>query len=579
MIKRNYIVFGLACLALLTALFLYQWSIDKRDEYTGWVTHTQEVIIRFEKLGSDIKSVQIFPASIRLNHSNKVLQYDSFDEQSVHESLAVLKTLTKDNHRQGKRLDTLVMLVNQHLDKIMQRDPVDQTASLNGLMIIQYHIDKGVEMEKMLLARRKSNMESSQRTTGILRMLLMGTGVLVILISSLSSLLQRFKRNRAENSLSSVLNTSPTGILACEAIRDKDQIKDFKVLFSNHALRKQMELKDGEVMKQTLTGISPSTVKIGTFDKYVRVTDTGEPVEFEVSLKRSTKLRWFQIFANKLNDGFIASYSDITDLKNSEQQLIKKVAELQQINSELEQFAYVASHDLQEPLRKIKTFSSLVIEHFNDPDASFAKLYLNKVTVAANRMSTLINDLLNFSALSDQSQQFVQTDLNNIWSSICNDFELKIEEKGAEITCGGLHPVEAVPLQMNQLFYNLLNNALKFTRANAPARISVSARLLSKEEAAGYPLDPELRYQQIEVKDNGIGFNPEYAKKIFVIFQRLNSKELFSGTGIGLALCQKIVSNHHGYIYAESKENEGARFYVILPLHQHAAIVQTNEQA
>lgn len=569
-------LFGLACSVLLTALYLYQWNVRSTEKHNGWVNHTLEVIARFEKLASDIKSILIFPEEVRRNHRNKLLEYENYDTVGVQESMQYLKHLTRDNPQQQKRLDTLGSLVDQHVMGWLQQHPGDTTASsqqsghISALMLIQYHIDRGVSTEKGLLAKRKEAFQTVQRTTNLLRLLFMGIGLLIIGVITTSNIQQVNKRTRAEAFLSSVLNTSPTGILAGEALRENQEIKDFKIIFSNHALRDQLELKEKEVLKETLLQISPSSLERGTFARYVEVTETGNKTEFETAVTRGGHTRWYQLYIDKLNDGFIASYSEITELKKSQQQLQQKIGELQRTNSELEQFAYVASHDLQEPLRKIKTFSSLIVERFNDPAASFAKVYLNKVITAASRMSTLINDLLNFSSLSDQSRQFEETDLNKILDKICNDLELTIQEKKAVITREPLHSIEAVPLQMNQLLYNLLSNALKFTKPGLPATISITGRLLSPEQVAGHQLYTAVPYQEISVKDNGIGFNQEYAEKIFVIFQRLNSKEAFAGTGIGLALCQKIVSNHHGIIYAESREGEGACFHVILPLRQPA---------
>lgn len=564
----------------MTSLYLFQGSRDKTDTHNEWVSHTLEVISRFEKLASDIKSVLIFPSEIRKNHKNGLLEYENYNTGGVQESVQSLKYLTRDNPAQQKRLDTLGSLVDRHVvewleDSLSEAQTTLQTsAHITAMMLIQYQIDQSVQMEKGLLAIRKADFVASQRTTNLLRITFMGVGLLIIAAITISNIYQITKRTRAEAFLSSVLNTSPTGILAGEAIRDKGEIKDFKVVFHNHALLSQLELKKGEVLKETLLQISPSSIERGTFARYVEVTETGRKADFEATMQRDTGPRWYQLHIDKLNDGFIASYSEITELKKSQQQLQQKIAELQRTNSELEQFAYVASHDLQEPLRKIKTFSSLIVERFNDPAASFAKVYLNKVINAANRMSTLINDLLNFSSLSDQRHQFVETDLNKILDKIYNDFELTIQEKKAVVTREPLHNIEAVPLQMNQLFYNLLNNALKFTRPGMPAAISITASMLPAEQVAKHHLYTAVSYQEIVIKDNGIGFNQEYAEKIFVIFQRLNSKEAYSGTGIGLALCQKIVLNHHGIIYAESKENEGASFHVILPLRQPTFVNQ-----
>jgi two-component system CheB/CheR fusion protein len=181
-------------------------------------------------------------------------------------------------------------------------------------------------------------------------------------------------------------------------------------------------------------------------------------------------------------------------------------------------------------------------------------------------MQNLIKDLLDFSKLSQTGQSFVKVDLNDVLQNIRNDFELLAQQKNATIEIGHMPVIEAVGLQMQQLFYNLVSNALKFVRSDVQPVISVQASLLTAEEMEQHAeLNPRLKHYCIAVRDNGIGFNQKYAEQIFVIFQRLNDIQSYSGTGIGLALCKKIVLNHGGKIFAESTEHEGAVFYIILP--------------
>jgi len=238
--------------------------------------------------------------------------------------------------------------------------------------------------------------------------------------------------------------------------------------------------------------------------------------------------------------------------------------ELQRSNEELEQFAYVTSHDLQEPLRKIKVYHDLVLSRYSLEGE--AKRYLEKANVAALRLTGLIRDLLNYSRVAHQPGAFGITDLNKVISNIVGDYELLIEQKGARIEVATLMPIPANELQMHQLFYNLLGNALKFSRKGITPLITISGNELDKEEQQSLPsLSSAKRYYKVEVKDNGIGFNQEYAEKIFSIFQTLNDRSTFGGYGIGLALCKKIVERHAGVIYARGVEDGGACFTVILP--------------
>ena len=244
---------------------------------------------------------------------------------------------------------------------------------------------------------------------------------------------------------------------------------------------------------------------------------------------------------------------------------------LQRSNAELAQFAYIASHDLQEPLRKISTYSQMLESNLGNELNEKSKGYFTKIHGSASRMLTLIRDVLAYSQLSATRSLLENVDLNNIVENVKTDFELLIEQKHATIQANELPVLEAIPLQMSQLFSNLISNALKFIRPDVDPVISISAVKMSREEVKALPaLDLNVPYYKITFEDNGIGFEQEYAQQIFNIFQRLHIKTAYEGTGIGLALCRKIVQNHHGDIYAESKKNKGATFHVMLPEAQAA---------
>lgn len=235
-------------------------------------------------------------------------------------------------------------------------------------------------------------------------------------------------------------------------------------------------------------------------------------------------------------------------------------------NENLEQFATIASHDLQEPLRKIRTFSALLNQRHGMDIDSDTKELLRKISLSAERMSALIRDVLNFSKVLDASV-FEMTDLNGTLQNVIVDFDLMIAQKGASIRPGELPVIRAVPLQMNQLFYNLLGNALKFAKAEVAPVIDISWRVLSPGEVDRFPaLNGKIAYGEIVFSDNGIGISPRFSEQIFLIFQRLNEREHFEGTGIGLALCKRIVGNHSGDIYVDSNKEGGSRFHVILPI-------------
>lgn len=236
---------------------------------------------------------------------------------------------------------------------------------------------------------------------------------------------------------------------------------------------------------------------------------------------------------------------------------------LQQSNRELQDFAYVASHDLQEPLRKVQAFSDRLRTKYSDKLEGDGLDYLERMRSAANRMQLLIQDLLTFSRVSTQAQPFTSVNLKTIADEVLSDLEVKIEETGATVELKDLPMIDADAIQMRQLLQNLVGNALKFRQmGNAPV-ISISSQTLS---ANGNGIG---KCCQIVVKDNGIGFDEKYTDKIFAVFQRLHGRAEYEGSGVGLAICRKIVERHNGTITAQSAPGEGASFSFILPLKQN----------
>jgi hypothetical protein len=250
----------------------------------------------------------------------------------------------------------------------------------------------------------------------------------------------------------------------------------------------------------------------------------------------------------------------VKDLKQSNVQLL-------QSNEELAQFAYIASHDLQEPLRKISTFSQMLETSLGENAGINGKNYINKIMQSAIRMRTLINDVLNYSKLAKSEEKFEKVNLNEIIEHLILDYDLLLEEKHGKILVDDLPLIEANPVEMMQLFRNLISNALKFSKNDVNPVVTIIVGSVSDKDVKNIaPIRPALEFCKIEVKDNGIGFEPEYFQRIFNIFQRLHTKTEYEGTGIGLAMCKKIAQNHGGDIYAEAVLGEGALFTIILPV-------------
>lgn len=290
------------------------------------------------------------------------------------------------------------------------------------------------------------------------------------------------------------------------------------------------------------------------------------------------ELRILTTAFNQMLDQIEAKNSAITAFNQKlEQKVHERTAELEQAkdemeiinnklmksNRDLEQFAYVASHDLQEPLRKIHTFTEMAERRANDEEQQ--KIFFQKIKSSARRMSDLITAVLNYSRLSRTAEEYADIDLNSVVENIKTDFELLISEKKAVIENEPLPTVKGIPLQLHQLCLNLISNSLKFSE-DAPL-IRITARNVTSDEINAPPdWNATGSYILLVFSDNGIGFDQQYADKIFTIFQRLHDKHSYAGTGIGLALCKKIVDNHNGFITAQSEVGKGSTFFIYLPV-------------
>jgi PAS domain S-box-containing protein len=300
--------------------------------------------------------------------------------------------------------------------------------------------------------------------------------------------------------------------------------------------------------------------------------DNEKTVEFKYRLRhKNGDYHWFHTFGtvfDRNSEGKVEHLLnvsiDITEQELAEQSLQQKNIELQQSNASLEEYAYVASHDLKEPLRKIATFSDRLITTQGDELNENARLYLDKIIDSSRRMQSMISDLLSVSVISG-NKSFEVKSLEDLLNDAKQTLEYKIEEKNARIISDGLPVMMVVPSQFRQLFLNLLTNSLKFAREGITPEIKITHQYLRPSQVASYDLTKAPRYLKINFADNGIGFDNQFANKIFTIFQRLHGKSEYEGTGIGLAICRKVTENHGGTIIAKGTVNGGSTFTIIIP--------------
>lgn len=358
------------------------------------------------------------------------------------------------------------------------------------------------------------------------------------------------------------------GFAMLSAIRDENgEIIDFRYDYINETGCRMGNHTREQVEGSTLLELLPAQRESGFFDRYVELLKTGVPVEAEdeefETLPEGGKrlLRTFEVRAMKQGDGFVVTWRDITERKHTEEQLTTYAARLQRSNEELNQFALIASHDLQEPLRKIRQFSEALRRSLGGDLPADADDSLNRMQRATERMQGMIDGLLELARVNTRGGTFETTDLTRLVKEVISDLEPRLEASSGQVWCDPLPDAEVDVLQFRRLMQNLLSNAIKYHRKGIPPIVQVRA------VALGADRDNPARLA-ISVEDNGIGFNEEDVQRIFGPFQRLHGIGEYEGTGMGLAICQKIVERHRGKIEVRSSPGEGSTFTVIIPLQQ-----------
>ncbi|GAB4028725.1 sensor histidine kinase [Spirosoma gilvum] len=385
--------------------------------------------------------------------------------------------------------------------------------------------------------------------------------------------------------LQSILDASLTAIACYEAVHtEQGSVVDFRFILANQTTFDILGTTANELYGKTIIELNPALLGSAVLDKYISVYDTGQSMVME----RQSRGRFYYVSMVKFGDGILSSAIDITESRKYREQLESANLALRQSNDNLQSFAYVASHDLQEPLRKIRSFGDLLLNEYSASLPDNGQDMLRRMQAAAERMSTLIQDLLSLSRLTTQQSSFAAVDLNKLLNEVLTDLETVVVDAGAIVELSALPAVSGDQLQLRQLFQNLLSNALKFRQSDRSPRVLIHTRQLSAQDVPASLLayiatsdptparlsttivqtsDSAKTYHAISISDNGIGFDAErYGETIFGAFQRLHGRKgNFMGTGIGLAIAKKVVENHHGGITAHSREGEGATFTIYLP--------------
>ena len=369
------------------------------------------------------------------------------------------------------------------------------------------------------------------------------------------------------NLLDNILHNSSNGISVSKIFRDESgKVVDALTILANDAAVKYIGLPKDIYLSKRATEIEPGIIGSSYYQSCIRTLETSEP--FFTQYQMESTGRWLELTVSKLDDShLIQIFTDVTPIKEAQLQLERTVQELKRSNTHLEDFAHAASHDMKEPLRKIRTFADRLKGKLETRMDDVEKGLFVRIENSAERMQLLVDDLLEFSHVSQQLQELEPVNLNDKVQKVLTDLELLIEEKGATFQIDPLPTVKGNRRQLQQLFHNLMGNALKYSKPSIPPVIVIRSHTIKGVDAPKNLPAEQLNkhFHLIEVRDNGIGFEQHYAEQIFEMFQRLHGKAEYAGTGVGLSIAKKVVENHQGYIWAESEPGQGSTFKILLP--------------
>jgi len=553
--------------------------LSKLSDSSEEVTRTHEVSLQLERLLSQIRDAETATRGYIITRDSSYLKPYTLAPIRIDAAISIVDHLSKQNDN----IPLLRKLIDNKLrimGKSIELTNANKTAELQLNLLkgkqtmdsIRFCVASMSELETKILSIRQEKYNNTFSNTPILIYITILIGLLLSVMSfvKISRDLNELKKTNNELSIANESGNMAEivgnfGSWQWEIEKDRYRFSDnqyrllgcepqsFEANFEN--LMKYIHPEDLEHVKSVMSRMIQNE-KLPSFN-YRIIKDNGEIRHFRGIGK---------LITNKSGDKILlGTTSDITEEYNIMLETEERNRELERSNKELTAFNYVASHDLQEPLRKIQTF----ISRLNDNEAAnlsdTGNDYLKRIIVAADRMRNLIDDLLQFSRSNKTEKNFETTDLNQLLENAKLEVSSTIEEKNAVIINEKLPELNVIPFQIQQLFTNLISNSLKYSKENVAPEIYITVSETTAADETQLPSSAKDKYYRIAFRDNGIGFEQEYAEKIFILFNRLHNKNEYAGTGIGLAICRKIVENHKGYIFAKGEPNIGATFTVYLP--------------
>ena len=579
------ISFYIALLIIVVAGAIAFKTTKNLSKSSELVVETYMVNVQLEQIFSYLKDAETGQRGFIITNDSLYLDPYVKSRESINNSFAELKELTKENDFQQNKLKDLSSLIDKRLNNFERSSSFSVNDNLESpkfdpvffegkelMDAIRNKISEMIEHERVELLRRQEDYQTDVLLTPIFLFFL-------ILLSIALVLLAYYKITRDIESLKSYneeLETFKESANQSEIISKHGNwiwdIEEETYIYSDNLYR--------------LLGEQPQSFipNLDTFMTYVHPDDR-EKLEKDVAammenehlpfvhfrvIQKSGNIKRLKSYAQVLElDGvrkLIGTTSDVTDEFESFRLLEERNAELERNNKELSAFNHVASHDLQEPLRKIQTFLSRLVDKESENLSKNGLVYVSRIQNAASRMRLLIDDLLQFSRTNKSEKVFETANINLILEGAKQDLAEAISDSNALITSDTFPVMYVIPFQIQQLFSNLISNSIKYQKEDAIPEISIQYSRINAIEDDKLIKPKKEHYHKLTFTDNGIGFKNEYAEKIFVLFNRLHGKSEFSGTGIGLSICKKIVENHKGYIFANGTPDKGATFEVYLPI-------------
>ena len=579
------IIFGASLFVVLCMGGLAYKYIHELSKSIQMVEHTYEIHLELEKTLSLIKDAEANHRGFLLSRDSIFLESFSAVRKNIDKNLSTLKGLMSDNPKQQENLQELKIRIDKRLINLDEARLLAQTYSFEkpefkkiinlggkAMNSIRFKMNEMIARENDLLnIRRQESSESlSNAPLMVYYVLILSLALLLLTYAQISKNLKILKLKNEQ--LEIYKESSTQSELVSKHGNWIWHIGENTFEYSDNLYRLLGEPPQSfeSTLENFLSFVHPDDVDKLSEQVDKMMVEEDLPFIYYRIIQKNGNIKHFKAYGKVLIDSegnrrLLGTTGDITDEVDNYRLIEERNLELERNNKELASFNYVASHDLQEPLRKIQTFISRMEDKESDNFSDNGKLYIERIKSAAARMRTLIDDLLQFSRTNKSEETLEVSNMNDLLETAKQDLAEIINEKKAKITSDNIPSIRVIPFQIKQLFQNLMSNSLKYSLDSVAPKIHIAYSKTSTSEISQIKASNYKKYHTIKVIDNGIGFDQDYSDKIFVLFNRLHGKNEYSGTGIGLSICKKIVENHNGYIFAESNTDQGATFTIYLP--------------